>query len=80
MAAVYLEADVEPLLRLAELVDARARGELTSTGLLAMTALEDRFGLSPKSRRALQWEVGQAERDAPSGPVETPKLYAVADE
>ena len=54
-----------------------ARGELSGTGLMAMTALEDRFGLSPKSRRALQWEIGQAERDAPSRPVEAPKLYAV---
>lgn len=63
MAATFLEADVPALLRLAETV--------------AMTALEDRFGLNPKSRRALQWEIGQAEPGA-TGPVaDVPKLRVV---
>ena len=62
MATTYMEADLPALLRLAEMVDARARGDLGATETVAMTALEDRFGLNPKSRRALQWEIAQAER------------------
>jgi hypothetical protein len=79
MAAAYLEADVEPLMRLAELVDARAHGKLTATGLLAMTALEDRYGLSPKARRALGWEVETAEPEQEAKPVKVPKLRVVDD-
>jgi hypothetical protein len=45
------------------------RGELPVSAFSAMQALEDRFGLSPKARRALQWEVQQGEpaksREAP---------------
>jgi hypothetical protein len=44
-----------------------------------MTALEDRFGLNPKARRALQWEIAQAEPAQPSRPVEVPKLRVVDD-
>lgn len=78
MGSAYLEADLGPLVRLAELEDARARGTLSATGMLAMTALEDRFGISPKARRALQWEVAQAEREQESSqPADVPKLYAV---
>lgn len=77
MAVTFLEADVPALVRLAEMVEGRARGELGATETVAMTALEDRFGLNPKSRRALQWEVAQAESGA-SGPVaDVPKLRVV---
>lgn len=66
MATTYLEADLPALLRLAEMVDARDRGELSPSETVAMTAIEDRFGLSPKARRALAWEVAQAERARPA--------------
>lgn len=79
MATTYLEADVPALVRLAEMVDDRARGTLSATETIAMTALEDRFGLSPKARRALQWEIGQAAQSEPGRPVEVPKLRVVDD-
>ena len=79
MSSAYLEADIEPLMRLAELVDARGRNKLSATGLLAMTALEDRYGLSPKARRGLQWEVEQAEPEQAGRPVKVPKLRVVDD-
>ena len=59
------------------MVDARSRGELGATETIAMTALEDRFGLSPKARRALQWEIGKADRDEPDKPYDVPKLRVV---
>lgn len=77
MASTYLEADLPALIRLAEMVDARARGELGATETVAMTALEDRFGLSPKARRALQWEIEQAEQGKPKRSGEVPKLRRV---
>jgi hypothetical protein len=57
MAAAYLEADLGALYRLAELVERNARGDLPVSGLAAMQQLEDRFGLSPKARQLLQWQV-----------------------
>lgn len=78
MAATYLEPDIPALIRLAEMVDLRSRGELGATETIAMTALEDRFGLSPKARRALQWEIAQAET-AETRPANVPKLKVVDD-
>jgi hypothetical protein len=66
MASVWIEADVPALVRLAEMIEDRARGQLGATETLAMTALEDRFGLNPKARRALQWEVAHAEHAEPA--------------
>lgn len=60
MATAWLDADVDSLVRLATLRDEFARGDAPATLLPAMQALEDRFGLSPKARRALQWEVERA--------------------
>lgn len=79
MAAAFLEADVDALVRLARLKDDEARGTLPLAALGAMQQLEDRFGLSPKARRALQWEIAaHAVRDErPAGDV--PKLRAVSD-
>lgn len=59
MAAAWLDADVDALARLAFLRDDFARGGAPATCLPAMQALEDRFGLSPKARRALQWEIAK---------------------
>lgn len=69
MAAVYEDADLDPLVRLAHLRDAVARDDAPATALTAMQQLEDRFGLSPKSRRALQWEIHRAEGEAAAAPV-----------
>jgi hypothetical protein len=65
MAAVYLEADVPALVRLAGLVDRVDSGEATSRVLSEIRALEDRFGLSPLARRRLQWELEQVESEKP---------------
>lgn len=72
MASVWLDADVDGLVRLATLKDDFARGEGPAVALPAMLGLEDRFGLSPKARRALQWEVA---REAAAD--EKPKLASV---
>lgn len=79
MASTYLEADVPALIRLAEMVEMRARGELGATETVAMTALEDRFGLNPKARRALQWEIAQAEQAAKPERGRVPRLRVVGD-
>lgn len=63
MAAVWLDADVPTLVRLAGLVDTINREGVTDDTrplLGEIRALEDRFGLSPIARRRLQWEVDQA--------------------
>jgi len=79
MASTYLEADLPALVRLAEMVDARARGTLGATETVAMTALEDRFGLSPKARRALQWEISQASAGGPEQTADAPRLRVVGE-
>ncbi|MEO5576782.1 MAG: hypothetical protein ABIR67_01565 [Gaiellaceae bacterium] len=67
MAAVFLEADVAALARLATLVDRVYRGESSARLLGEIRALEDRFGLSPLARRRLQWEVDRAAAVAGGG-------------
>lgn len=61
MALAYLEADLGALHRLAELVERFARGDLAHVG--EQRQLEDRFGLSPKARQLLQWQVLGASGD-----------------
>ena len=53
LAAQYLDVDVVPLTRLAVLVDRASRGELPERMLGELRLLEDRYGLSPISRRRL---------------------------
>jgi hypothetical protein len=65
MAAVYLEADVPALTRLASLVDQAAAGDVGVKVLAEIRQLEDRFGLSPLARRRLQWEMEQVAPDRP---------------
>jgi hypothetical protein len=60
MAAVWLEADVPALVRLATLIELLNEGDATAMVLAEIRQLEDRFGLSPLARRRLQWEVEQA--------------------
>jgi hypothetical protein len=57
MSAAYLEADLGALHRLAELVELFKRGEASASLASEVRQLEDRFGLSPKSRQLLQWQV-----------------------
>ena len=61
MATVWEPADVDGLVRLAQLRDQQHRGDLPVSALSAMQNLEDRFGLNPKARRMLQWEIKQGE-------------------
>lgn len=78
MAAVWLEADVPALRRLAWLVDGVNRGESSAALMGEIRQLEDRFGLSPRARRMLQWEVSQAvETKAPREQVRGRMLRAV---
>jgi hypothetical protein len=74
MSAAYLEADLGALHRLAELVEQLARGMLPVSGHSAIQQLEDRFGLSPRSRQLLQWQVlaaGEAPSSAAPAPLPT---------
>ena len=59
MAAAWIDADAVVLRRALRLVDDLAVGQ--SGDHAALTALEDRLGLSPKGRRALAWEVERAQ-------------------
>ena len=77
MATAWQPADVDALIRLARLRDADARGEGSVSALAQITALEDRFGLSPKARRALQWEISSAEVASAAKPTKR-RLRAVA--
>ena len=68
MAAAYLEADLGALHRLAELVERFARGDVSL--IAEQRQLEDRFGLSPKARQLLQWQVlAHAELERAEPPV-----------
>lgn len=77
MAVAWLDADVDPLVRLAALKDDWARGKAPAVALPAMQQLEDRFGLSPKARRALQWEVSKVEAEPALAVVEARPLRVV---
>jgi hypothetical protein len=58
MARVWVEADKIALRRALRLLDDIAAGR--SAEHAALTALEDRLGLTPKARRNLQWEIDRA--------------------
>lgn len=63
MAAEYLEADIQALLRLAVLVDmfwCQPSRELAAEIRLEQTC----FGLTPIDRRRLQWEIDRGEQAA----------------
>lgn len=79
MARVWVEADKVALRRALRLVDDIAAGRGAEHA--ALTALEDRLGLTPKARRMLQWEIERAHAAAtyrpppPTG--NDPRLRAV---
>lgn len=62
MAAMFTALDQLPLARLAQLHSKALSGDLKAQA--AAMALEDRYGISPKSRRSLQWEIEQGGGDA----------------
>jgi hypothetical protein len=77
MALAWIEADKVALYRALRLVDDIAAGR--SDQHAALTALEDRLGLTPKARRALSWEIDRAHAAAglPTPPATTdPRLKA----
>lgn len=81
MGLVYLDADIPALVRLTELVHMWSAGK--EQGILGeIRNLEDRFGLSPLSRRRLEWEIvqagGQPEDEATTGEGEDRWLRAVS--
>lgn len=78
MATVWLDSDFDALVRLARLKDADVRGEGSVAALAQITALEDRFGLSPKARRALQWEIAASDNVASLEAPKERKLRAVS--
>jgi hypothetical protein len=69
MAAVYLDADVPALTRLASLIEQASQRDVGAKVLAEIRQLEDRFGLTPLARRRLQWELEPAggEDAPPSG-------------
>lgn len=77
MATQWQEADVPGLVRLARLVDTvnRTDGQKSWTGsqqsnlLSEIRQLEDRFGLSPKARQSLRWEIAPAEPESEERPL-----------
>lgn len=81
MSAMWLDADVPELHRMAAMVDSVTRRPEQVALQAQITALADRFGLSPKSRRMLQWEITRANENQGSGAPVTPirerKLRAV---
>jgi hypothetical protein len=60
MATIWLPADMGALHRLAELMELFSRGELS--GATEIRNLEDRFGLSPRARQMLRWQVGKPDK------------------
>ena len=85
MATRWEPADIPSLVRLARLVDTvnRTDGEKSWMGsqqsnlLSEIRQLEDRYGLSPKSRAALRWEIAPAEAEPERGPGKVRRLRAV---
>ena len=66
MASEWLPSDVQPLLRLAKLVDEFWRSPNPKLGEL-VAKLEARFGLTPYDRHRMQWKVEQP-IDKPAAP------------
>lgn len=63
MAINYLDADLPALERMADYWQRVEEGRATAAQTSAVTQLEDRFGLSPKGRRQLQWEIKKGEAE-----------------
>jgi hypothetical protein len=68
MAAMYIDADMGALVRLARLQDDLAAGRLPPSTHAMVTQLEDRFGLTPRSRQQLMWQIAPHEPVIPARP------------
>lgn len=62
MAVIWLPGDMGALHRLAELMARSHDGDLSVAP--EIRHLEDRFGLTPRSRQMLRWQVGQPDKSA----------------
>lgn len=71
MATAWLEADVPALTRLGNLLELLL-DEPTAAIASEIRQIEDRFGLSPKSRRQLQWSIVDPAAAAAPEPEPTP--------
>lgn len=76
MATLWLESDVPALIRLGDLLEIPKQ---TALIVGEIRQIEDRFGLSPKSRRMLQWQVVPGEEEEGEAQQATPvrRLRAV---
>ena len=85
MATRWEDADVPSLVRLARLVDTvnRSDGQKSWMGsqqanlLSEIRQLEDRYGLSPKSRASLRWEIARTEPETEAPKATVRRLRAV---
>jgi hypothetical protein len=77
MATAWAPADVDGLVRLAELKDLFARGDAPASALPAMQQLEDRYGLNPKARQALLWQIATGDEDQGDDQPDRPQLASV---
>lgn len=73
MAAVYVDADVTALVRLTRLVQLSYAENLRGDVLAEIRQLEDRFGLSPLSRRRLMFEIDRATTGVTSNTADPPE-------
>lgn len=60
MATVWIESDIPALIRLGWLLE---HPKPTALIVGEIRQIEDRFGLSPKSRRMLQWQIAPADEE-----------------
>lgn len=57
MSSMWVESDTHALLRLGDLLDLQSKGKISAIMVGEIRQIEDRFGLSPKSRRTLMWHI-----------------------
>jgi hypothetical protein len=56
-AAVWIDSDFDVVVRLAQIREAIARDPSKAALHAAATSLEDRLGLTPRARRAMNWRI-----------------------
>ena len=72
MSLLWLPADMGALFDLAEIRERFQKGDQTLGGSNAIRQLEDRLGLSPKSRQLLRWQLPRADAAKPATDDEAP--------
>ncbi len=60
MARAFLPVDLVQVARICRMHALEIRGGLSVTGQAELRMLEDSFGISPRSRRTLRWEIERA--------------------